>query len=216
MARGAPARQLLARANRNKDFTHLATLNGRGITPGGLLSFYALPDYHAVSWKITPQKGDRIKKGPAPGEVWVPGVFADQKRIQIGDKITLKGGSGRTFTVSAIINDATNPSSMFGIYSFYVSEPTLSLLKGGESLVLLAINSKKDYSSAETWLRNQPFSITRTLTTSFNISQLYHTHADHRQHRHAFRSPDIRGVACDYPLPDQKQSYKRVPLDRNL
>lgn len=183
VAPGAPARQLLAQANRNKDFTHLATLNGRtidgkvmsggrDITPGGLFSFYALPDYHAVSWKITPQKRDRIEKGPAPGEVWVPGVFADQKRIKIGDKITLKGSSNRTLTVSAIINDATNPSSMFGIYSFYVSEPTLSSLKGGDPLVLLAINSKKDYSSAETWLRNQPSSITSALTTSFNISQL--------------------------------------------
>lgn len=65
---------------------------GRDITPG-FFSFYALPDYHTVSWKITPQTGTMNKKGPSAGEIWVPGVFADQKNIKTGDKITLQGAS---------------------------------------------------------------------------------------------------------------------------
>lgn len=182
VSRGAPAERLLAQAGNNKDFTRVATLDGRivadklmfggrDITPG-LFSFYALPDYRAVSWKITPQTGIQNKTGPAPGEIWLPGVFADQKGIRTGDKITLQGTSNRTLTVSGLINDATCPSGMFGIYPFYVSESTLSSLKGGESTVLLAINSKKDYSDAETWLHNLPSSITSALFTSFNVSQL--------------------------------------------
>ncbi|GGL51006.1 ABC transporter permease [Sporolactobacillus putidus] len=182
ISRGAPAKQLLAQARSNKDFTHIATLDGRNvadklmsggrdITPG-FFSFYALPDYRSVSWKITPQTGTMNKKGPAAGEIWVPGVFADQKGIRTGDKITLQGASNRTLTVSEIINDATCPSSMFGIYPFYVSQATLSSLKGGKPTVLLAINSKTDYSSAETWLHNLPPSITNALSGTFNVSQL--------------------------------------------
>lgn len=183
VSRGAPAQQLLARASRNKEFTDLATLDGRvvrdqlmsggrDVTPGGLFSFYALPDYRDVSWKITPQAGAMNKKGPASGEIWVPSVLADQKEIKIGDKITLKGASNRTLTVSTIINDATCPSSMFGIYPFYVSEATLSSLKGGKPTVLIAITSKKDYTHAEAWLRNLPSSITNALSDNFNVSQL--------------------------------------------
>lgn len=182
VSRGAPAEQLLAQARNNKNFTHLATLDGRivsdklmfggrDITPG-LFSFYALPDYHVVSWKITPQVGTMNKKGPAAGEIWVTSVLADQKGIRTGDKITLQGNSNRTLTVSEIINDATCPSSMFGVYPFYVSKSTLASLKGGKSTVLLAINSKTDYSSDGTWLRNLPPSITNALSDNFNVSQL--------------------------------------------
>jgi ABC-type transport system, involved in lipoprotein release, permease component len=181
VASGAPAEALLKEAQQSPDFTHLVTLasylpdgklkiGNRDITPN-YYHIYALSDYHTLSWQVTPISGKTNENGPASGEIWVTNVYADQKNIHVGDKIMISG-SGRPLTVSALIDDAFCPSSMFGVYPFYVNEPTLSSFTGGISSRLLVISSKTDYTQVETWLRGRSALITESLMDTFNVSQL--------------------------------------------
>lgn len=182
IASGAPAEELLAQAEQNPDFTRIVTLSGyqfkgkltlggRDITPG-YYHFYALTDVHKLSWQVVPTAGQISAAAPASGEVWVASVYADQKNIRVGDKITLPGDSGGSLTVSALIDDGLCPSTMFGVYPFYVSESTLAGFSGGVSTQMIAINSKTDYSSVEAWLHGRPTTITNALMDTFNVSQL--------------------------------------------
>lgn len=178
---GAPAGQLLSQLKSDRDFTRIVSLDGRStsvkllhdghdISPG-FYTFYALPDYHSLSWQVTPISGKTNADGPAPGEIWIPQLYADHQHIRIGDKIELKG-SATALTVSATLDDATCPSSMFGIYPLYVAKSTLDSEIGGQSCKMMAINSKTSYSQVESWLRSRPSSITKGLMDTYNVSQL--------------------------------------------
>lgn len=84
----------------------------------GIFQVIPLPDYTEIPWDTTPKEGDTASKGPNPGEIWLPRVWADIKGVQAGDTLTLQGG--RRFTVSTLYDSYLIPSTMISLFMFYV------------------------------------------------------------------------------------------------
>ncbi len=90
--------------------------NGEKLT--GIFQVIPLSDYTEIPWDTTPKEGDTASKGPNPGEVWLPRVWADIQGIHTGDALTLQGG--QRMIVSTLYDSYMIPSSMMSLFIFYV------------------------------------------------------------------------------------------------
>lgn len=180
---GSPAEQLLTQAKANPDLSKIAEMNGffgsvsgdtlwrhgQNITPQ-YYNFYVINDVHALPWKITAKSA--LSGGPKAGEIWVTRVFADQEGIKQGDTITLNDSSAIQLTVSAIVDDATYPSSTFGVDPFYIAQGTLNRLSPAYHCRMITFQTDQSIDRTEKWLDNLSPSITQNIHMKFDVSQL--------------------------------------------
>ncbi|MDR0294168.1 MAG: ABC transporter permease [Oscillospiraceae bacterium] len=122
--------------------TQAVEINGKKIN--GLFMVYPLEDFVAeIPWDFEPKVGDINAKGPKPGEIWVPRVWADMKDIEAGDTLVIQGGV--SLRVSALCNSYINPSSTMSLYQFFIHPDEIRRLPELPDEYVVPLYVEKDY-----------------------------------------------------------------------
>jgi len=176
---------LMQKAKENKDFTKITSIkgkeiserledNGNNITPE-FFYFYEMDNYHTLPWAVSPVEYTKTESKPSAGEIWVTKAYADSKNIRLGDKIVVNNAQHTILTVSALIDDATCPSTMFGEYPFYVDNITLNEFANDTPISLVTINSPKGENSVSEWLNTLPSNLKGVIIDKYPVSLLLMT-----------------------------------------
>jgi len=132
------------------DISHHNTLVQSYINP---LYAIVLSDYKDIPFKLTPVDGDLASNCPAPGQVWVQNIVADNHDISINDTFDIKdGNTTKPLTVSTLVNDTRKPVSMTTGASIFINQADESLFDSQQSLELICIKTNTDTKAVLDWL----------------------------------------------------------------
>jgi len=111
-----------------------------------------LSDYSNMPFKITPVDGNLDIACPAPGEVWVQNIVADNHDIHINDNFDIKGVDTKTLTVSTLVNDTRKPVSMTTGASIFINKEDSHLFDSQQALELVSIKTDTNTKEILDWL----------------------------------------------------------------
>ncbi|WP_455715721.1 ABC transporter permease [Anaerosporobacter sp.] len=130
---------------------HKDTLVSDYITP---LYALELDSYESMPFQMDIVSGNMNSFAPAPGEVWIQKIVADNHDIQVGDTFSDKETS-YNFTVSAIVNDNTKPVSMSTGAFIYYNKADSKAFEDQQPLEFISITSEQDIDILSQWIENQ-------------------------------------------------------------
>lgn len=104
---------------------------------------YLINDLKDIPWGIHFVEGEE-KQVPEQGEIWITSVFADLHNVEVGDEITIEGQSDIKCKVSAIVNNALNPSATLGIDYFMMNEKDRQVFQEYDLHYLISIRVEDD------------------------------------------------------------------------
>lgn len=133
------------------DITHHNTLIQGYINP---LYAIVLSDYTDIPFKITPVDGDLESKCPAPGQVWVQNIVADNHDISVNDTFDIKDGNSRSLTVSTLVNDTRKPVSMTSGAAIFINKEDADMFDSQKVQELICITTDSDTQDILNWLDN--------------------------------------------------------------
>lgn len=128
---------------------HKDTLVSDYITP---LFALELEDYNSMPFKMEVVSSNTIATSPAPGEVWLQKIVADNHNIKVGDTFSIKG-TGDNFTVSGIVNDNTKPVSMSTGAFIYFNKADSRVFEQ-QPLEFISITSDQDIDKLSQWVED--------------------------------------------------------------
>ncbi|MGH4120824.1 ABC transporter permease [Clostridium sp.] len=103
-----------------------------------------LSDYKNMPFKLTPVDGDLNSVCPAPGEVWMQNIVADNHNISVNDNFDIKGKGTKTLRVSTLVNDTRKPVSMTFGASIFINKEDAPLFDSQQSLEMICIKTNTD------------------------------------------------------------------------
>jgi len=114
-----------------------------------------LSNYQDIPFKLTPVEGDLESSCPAPGQVWVQNIVADNHDISVNDTFDIKDGSTtKPLTVSTLINDTRKPVSMTTGAAIFINQADAKWFDSQQALELICITSNTDTQTLLEWLGN--------------------------------------------------------------
>lgn len=130
---------------------HKDTLVSDYISP---LFALELEDYESMPFQMDVVSSSTKTTAPAPGEVWLQKIVADNHNIKVGDTFSIKGTSYE-FTVSGIVNDNTKPVSMSNGAFIYFNKADCDAFIKRQPLEFISITSTKDIDTLSQWVEDQ-------------------------------------------------------------
>ena len=113
-----------------------------------------ISDYRDMPFKLTPVDGDLNSKCPAPGQVWVQNIVADNHTIYVKDKFDIKGENTKSLTVSTLVNDTRKPVSMTTTAAIFINEEDVNWFKSQEAIELICISSDSNTKDILDWIED--------------------------------------------------------------
>lgn len=129
---------------------HKETLVSDYITP---LFALELEDINSMPYQMKVVSSNTTANSPAPGEVWVQKIVADNHDIKVGDTFTIRGIS-HELTVSALVNDNTKPVSMSTGAFIYFNKADNSIFESRQPLEFISIISDQDIDTLSQWIED--------------------------------------------------------------
>lgn len=129
---------------------HKETLVSDYITP---LFALELEDINSMPYQMKVVSSNMTANSPAPGEVWVQKIVADNHDIKVGDTFTIRGIS-HELTVSALVNDNTKPVSMSTGAFIYFNKADNSIFESRQPLEFISIISDQDIDTLSQWIED--------------------------------------------------------------
>lgn len=103
-----------------------------------------LSDYKNMPFKLTPVDGDLDSDCPAPGQVWVQNIVADNHNISVNDNFDIKGKDAKTLTVSTLVNDTRKPVSMTIGAAIFINKEDAHWFDNQQALEMICIKTNTD------------------------------------------------------------------------
>ncbi|SEW35819.1 ABC transporter permease [[Clostridium] fimetarium] len=132
------------------DINHHNTLVQSYINP---LYAIVLSDYTDLPFKLTPVDGDLQSTCPAPGQVWVQNIVADNHSIFVNDTFDIKvGNTTKPLTVSTLVNDTRKPVSMTTGAAIFINQADTDWFDSQQALELICITTDTNSQTIQDWL----------------------------------------------------------------
>lgn len=99
-------------------------------------------------WDVVITKGEK-RNTPSEGSIWVTNILADDKNLNIGDRIRIKDGENyKSFKISALVNDSLTPSSLTSYNNLYINNEDYKILNNPMKSKYIGYDSSKEGNDA--------------------------------------------------------------------
>ncbi|HKL99375.1 MAG TPA: ABC transporter permease [Mobilitalea sp.] len=113
-----------------------------------------ISDYSDMPFKLTPVDGDFSSPCPAPGQVWVQNIVADNHNIYVDDKFDFNSQITKSLTVSTLVNDTRKPVSMTNGSAIFINEDDAHLFTSQEAIDLICISTDSNTKDILDWIED--------------------------------------------------------------